>query len=148
MPFKEILETTQTFPDVPFLNDWKSKKKNDGTIFTVHTIFQSDKGLVLSTSEFKVFIWKSEALFTSILEKIGASLQPNGTFESLAVKPIAATKKGFSLGWDDSVTGFYVEDGRVIAFTPSDTALSSSPMELELDGDVIDTSPKNGRKAR
>lgn len=148
MGFQAYEETSVSFPEVPFLSDFPQKKKYNGTLFAVQSIFLSDKGIMAFTSAFKVFIWKSEKLHNELLEKIGSTLSHETPMDCFSVLLDSDVKKGFVTGFDDSIRGFWNEDGRNYQFDQITHVPSNPPIEgLDVPKD-IDTSPQTGRKAR
>lgn len=148
MGFQAYEETSTTFPEVPFVNEYPDKKKKDGTLFAVQSIFLSDKGIMAFTSAFKVFIWKSEKLHNQLLEKIGSTLSQESTMDCFSIQLVASTKKGYVAGFDDSVQGYWTEDGRFYSFLEFLTVPSNPPIEGLDVPKAIDSSPQTGRKAR
>lgn len=147
MALQLIEDTSNSLPEVPFLSDWTKKKANDGTTFIVRSVLVSGKGCILFTSDFKVFIWKSEKLHNVLLEHVGTGLNPDLVLPSIAVVPIATTKKGFAVGFEDEVKGTWNMDGSVYSFLESLNPPSEVPT-LPLSGSgMVDSSPKNGRRA-
>lgn len=147
MGFKVIEDVSSTLPDVPFISDWNKRKANDGTTFLVQHCIVSQKGIVLFTSEFKVFVWKSEKLCNVLLEHIGNSLDSDNPQSSVCILVAATTKKFFVAGFEDEVSGYWNADGSVYSFTEVSTVLSDSPT-LPMDvKEEVDTRPKNGRRA-
>lgn len=148
MALQLIEDTSNSLPDLPFLSEWTKKKANDGTTFIVRSVLVSGKGCILFTSDFKVFIWKSEKLHNVLLEHVGTGLNPDLTLPSIAVVPIATAKKGFAVGFEDEVQGTWTMDGSVYAFLEASTVPPEEPT-LPLSGSgMVDSSPKNGRRAR
>lgn len=148
MALRLIDDSKNTLPEVPFLSDWTSAKKNDGNTYTVLQLLVSAKGVILFTSAFKIFVWKSEKLHNVLLEHVGSSLNPDTPKESIGVVLVAATKKGFQVGFDDEVQGYWESEGTVYSFLETSTAASEGsalPLEVKVE---VDTAPKNGRKAR
>lgn len=147
MGFTAFEETSIQFPEVPFVNEYSDRKKKDGSLFAVQSIFLSEKGIMAFTSSFKVFIWKNEKLHNQLLEKIGTTLSQEETMDCFSIQLVAATKKCFVAGFDDSIQGYWVEDGKFYSFTQSSTVPSNLPIEgLEVPKQ-IDSSPRTGRKA-
>lgn len=147
MAFQAYEESSVSFPEVPFLSDYPHKKKQDGTLFAVQSIFLSDKGIMAFTSAFKVFIWKSEKLHNELLEKIGSTLSHETPMDCFSVLLDGTVKKGFVGGFDDSIRGFWNEDGRNYQFDQI-THVPSEPLLEGLDvPKQIDSSPKTGRRA-
>lgn len=148
MALTTLENDTDQLPEVPYLSDWTSKGKNDGTAYTVNCLKVTTKGILLFTELFKVFIWKSESIHNKVLEHVGSHLEGMKAGEFVAVLLVKATKKGFSIGLDDAELGTWKSDGEVYSYEPSFDPPSVTPLELPLDGDVVDSSPKNGRRAR
>lgn len=148
MALQLIEDTSNSLPDVPFLSDWSKQEANDGTTFIVSSALVSGKGCILFTSDFKVFIWKSEKLHNVLLEHVGKGLNPDTSLASIAVVPVATTRKGFVVGFEDEVLGTWTMEGSVYSFLESLHPPSSEPT-LPLSGSgMVDSSPKNGRRAR
>lgn len=148
MALRIIEESSNSLPEVPFLSDWSSAKKNDGNTYTVTSALISAKGVILFTSCFKVFIWKSEKLHNVLLEHIGSALNPDTPKDSVGVCLVASSKKGFQVGFDDEILGHWESEGTVYSFTEAPTALSETPTQGEIVQPPVDTSPKNSRRAR
>lgn len=148
MALRLIEESSNSLPEVPFLSDWSNAKKNDGNTYTVLSVLISAKGIIMFTSAFKVFVWKSEKLHNVLLEHIGSSLNPDTPKDSVGVCLVASTKKGFQVGFDDEVLGHWESEGTVYSFLEASTALSSTPTQTEIVQAPVDTSPKNARRAR
>lgn len=133
--------------DLPWLNEWKQAKKHDGSAFTVQKIVLRPKGLMVFCREFKVFVWKSLKAHNTVLEHVGKATDPVNPLDSVVIVPNAATKNGYMVGFDDSVKGCWDEEGLNLTFrelmtVPSETA------SLDLKGSgMVDSSPKNGRRA-
>ena len=148
MALQLIEESSNSLPEVPFLSDWSKKKANDGTTFIVQAVLVSGKGCILFTSEFKVFIWKSEKLHNVLLEHVGKALNPDVPLASIAVVPVATTKKGFVTGFEDEIIGTWTMESSFYSFLESMNPPSSEPT-LPLSGSgMVDSSPKNGRRGR
>lgn len=133
--------------ELPWLNEWKQAKKHDGTVFTVQKLLLRPKGLMVFCREFKVFVWKSMKTHNAVLEHVGKATDPSNPLDSVVCIPAASTKYGFSIGFDDSIKGCWDEENLNLTFrelltVPSETA------SLPLSGSgMVDSSPKNGRKA-
>lgn len=133
--------------DLPWLSDWKGAKKADGTSFVVQKIVLRPKGLMVFTGSFKVFLWKSFKAHNLILEHVGSATSPENPRDSVSIVLVASTKYGYVPGFDDEVQGSWDEEGlnftfRELLSVPSQTA------SLDLQGSgMVDSSPKNGRRA-
>lgn len=148
MAFQAYEDTNTQFPEVPFLTEFPGRTKSDGTLYTVNSIYLSEKGIMAFTHCFKVFIWKSEKLHNELLERIGSTLDGVTTMPCFSIQTVKATKKGFVAGFDDSLEGTWTEDGKFYSFTlhspvPSDTPIPGLDVPKQ-----IDTSAQTGRKAR
>lgn len=143
--FLELEDENQL--DLPWLAEWKHAKKNEGTTFIVQKILLRPKGLMVFTSEFKVFIWKSSKAHNHILEHVGKALTPENPLEAVVLVPVAATKYGYVPGFDDEVKGSWDEQNLNYSFRELLTVPSES-LSLDLKGSgMVDSSPKNGRRA-
>lgn len=133
--------------DRPWLSDWTKAKKNDGTAFTVIKALIRPKGLMLFTSEFKVFMWKSSKAHNGILEHIGKALTPENPLPAVVLVLDFDSKYGYTPGFDDSISGSWDEQNlnysfRELLTVPSETL----PLDLQGSG-MVDSSPKTGRRA-
>lgn len=99
-----------------FLNDWlEANPKNKTKQFLITEIrrTKSDKGYLISTTHFNVFIWKKQKLTTMLIEALDAYVN---TFEhgyALYVVLKTPTSKDFSLAMDEDemVTWFASKNG-------------------------------------
>lgn len=133
--------------DLPWLNEWKGAKKAEGTSFTVRKVLLRPKGLMVFCSEFKVFIWKSSKAHNQILEHIGKALTPENPLEAFVIVPVASTKYGYVPGFDDELKGSWDEENLNYTFRELLT-VPSETLSLDLQGSgMVDSSPKNGRRA-
>lgn len=133
--------------DLPWLNEWKGAKKSDGTSFVVQKVVVRPKGLMVFTSAFKVFLWKSFKAHNQILEHIGGCIEPMQPKESVSIVLVGSTKYGYVPGFDDEVLGNWTEEGLNYTFNESLSVPSETP-SLDLQGSgMVDSSPKNGRRA-
>lgn len=136
-----------SLPEVPWIGDWTKAKANDGTAFIAQAILVRPKGLMVFTSEFKVFVWKSEKIHNALLEHVGKALVPENPLESFVLVPVKAHKRGYLPGFDDENQGWWEEEGTTYSFRESLTLPSTAPT-LALSGSgMVDSSPKNGRRA-
>lgn len=133
--------------DLPWLNEWKGAKKAEGTAYTALKLLLRPKGLMVFTSSFKVFIWKSSKAHNQILEHVGKALTPDNPLEALVIVPVASTKYGYVPGFDDEIKGSWDEENLNYTFRELLTVPSES-LSLDLQGSgMVDSSPKTGRRA-
>lgn len=133
--------------DLPWLNERKDLKKIEGTTYIVRKVLLRPKGLMVFTSDFKVFIWKSSKAHNQVLEHIGKALTPENPLEAFVVVPVQTTKYGYIPGFDDEVKGSWDEENLNYTFRELLTVPSES-LSLDLQGSgMVDSSPKNGRRA-
>lgn len=147
MAIQFIDEQEQNQQDLPWITEWKGAKKAEGTAFTALKLLLRPKGLMVFTSDFKVFIWKSSKAHNQILEHVGKATTPENPMEALMVVPVASTKYGFMTGFDDEIKGSWDEENLSLTFRELLTVPSETlPLDLKGSG-MVDSSPKTGRRA-
>lgn len=100
--FEESLKGTEL--DVPFLNEYM--KSNDfKEPCLIQMVRESDKGLLVFGTHFKVFIWNSEELLGWILNIIQESLVNNNQATALYLIPHSEVKRKCLIARDEESIG-------------------------------------------
>jgi len=109
-------EVSSTSGSIPFLDEWiKNNSKNKKKDFYISEIVRvkSNKGYLVKTSDFSVFIWMNSKLAKQLVEALDLYVNKIGYGYNLVVHLNNPTKAEFKLGCDTSeqITWFSSKNG-------------------------------------
>lgn len=125
-------EETNSNGSLDFLNDWLVENpKNKQTEFLITEVkrVQSNKGFIVSTEKFNVFMWKNAKLTKMLIEALDHYINESKFGYELYVVLKKPTKAEFSIAANDEtkITWFASKNGYT---TSEENAISQNEVEI------------------